>query len=442
MTRFKALSTTIVMVGSLFGLLVGLCGPLGNLAANHWREKLHNAPDEEVRPLLRQAAALGEPGISVLVESLGSSRECVAIAARDVLDSLLNGWQRHPRPGDSAKLGTLAHELASRVGSFGPTARDDAADLATRILLWPPDAKAVDRGSLVADCQRVLQTAPLAQRPREQTPAVVSSEPEGTAEETPTASNIEELVLLPGGGLPVGGLESPDLLRAPGVLHDPSLSYKPVGRSRATDSDDDVAGHGADSHVATDEPRGYPPRRLQLPEQEVGKPLDADSSQQRITPHPPPLRSQRPRSDAVRPISLQDAAMASDAPTGFESDDPLNLIHQLRSTDTSLAGKAESELSRRGFRTLHFELARRLSHADPRIRIKLARTLPAMQSVDATTWLLWLCKDEDPGVRLTAIGLLATTADPVLLAKIEQIAATDSDPRVRQQARRLATQRR
>ncbi len=438
MTRFKALSTTIVMVGSLFGLLVGLCGPLGNLAANHWREKLHNAPDEEVRPLLRQAAALGEPGVSVLVESLGSSRECVAIAARDVLDSLLNGWQKHPRHGDSAKLGTLAHELASRVGSFGPTARDDAADLATRILLWPPDAKAVDRGSLVADCQRVLQTAPLAQRPREQTQAVVSSEPE----ETPTASNIEELVLLPGGGLPVGGLESPDILRAPGVLHDPSLLYKPVGKSRAADSPDDVAGHGADSHVATDEPRGYPPRRLELHEQAEGKPRDADSSQQRIAPRPSPLRSQRPRSDAVRPISLQDAATATDAPTSVESDDPLNLIHQLRSADPTLAGIAENELSRRGFRTLHFELARRLSHADPRIRIKLARTLPAMQSVDATTWLLWLCKDEDPGVRLAAIGLLATTADPVLLAKIEQIAATDSDPRVRQQARRLATQRR
>jgi HEAT repeat protein len=60
--------------------------------------------------------------------------------------------------------------------------------------------------------------------------------------------------------------------------------------------------------------------------------------------------------------------------------------------------------------------------------------------VDAVPWLLWLSRDADPDVRLTAITLLATTGDPAMVDQIEQAARQDRDPRIRRQAQRIGSQ--
>ena len=44
-------------------------------------------------------------------------------------------------------------------------------------------------------------------------------------------------------------------------------------------------------------------------------------------------------------------------------------------------------------------------------------------------------------MRLTAITLMATSGDPLLLAEVERIAGADSDPRIREQVERIAQQR-
>ena len=85
---------------------------------------------------------------------------------------------------------------------------------------------------------------------------------------------------------------------------------------------------------------------------------------------------------------------------------------------------------RRGFSEVQLELSRRLLDPDPDVRRELARTLPAMQSVDAGPWLMWLAEDKDPDVRLEAISVLGTTGDPAILRKIEELARRDSDPRI------------
>jgi HEAT repeat protein len=86
-------------------------------------------------------------------------------------------------------------------------------------------------------------------------------------------------------------------------------------------------------------------------------------------------------------------------------------------------------------------LARKLFDPNPEVRKALARALPRLQSVDAGPWLLRLSRDEDAEVRLAAITLMATTGDPSLLGQVEAAARQDPDPRIQEQAERIAQQR-
>ena len=79
--------------------------------------------------------------------------------------------------------------------------------------------------------------------------------------------------------------------------------------------------------------------------------------------------------------------------------------------------------------------------ADPAVRKDLARRLPELRSIDAAPWLIQLSRDADPEVRLTAITLMATSGDPLLLEQVERIAGEDPDPRIRDQVTRIGQQR-
>ncbi len=80
-------------------------------------------------------------------------------------------------------------------------------------------------------------------------------------------------------------------------------------------------------------------------------------------------------------------------------------------------------------------------NADPAVRKELARQLPELRSIDAAPWLIQLSRDSDPGVRLTAITLMATSGDPLLLEQVARIAGEDPDQRIRDQVTRIEQQR-
>ena len=98
---------------------------------------------------------------------------------------------------------------------------------------------------------------------------------------------------------------------------------------------------------------------------------------------------------------------------------------------------AAGELTRRGLSARQIALARRLIDPDPQVRRQFARLLPGEPGIDAAAWLMWLCRDPDAEVRLTAITLLATTGDPALIEQVVRLAHNDSDPRIRQQAEQI-----
>lgn len=116
----------------------------------------------------------------------------------------------------------------------------------------------------------------------------------------------------------------------------------------------------------------------------------------------------------------------------------LQWMRALHSPEPGEVAKAERVLVQDGFSEAELALARRISDPDYRVRQAVAEHLPRLRGIDAAGWMLLLCRDEHPEVRLTAFSFLATTADPRLLAQVEALAHKDSDPRIRGLAERLA----
>jgi hypothetical protein len=439
----KPVLITVVAAVGLAALAMGLRGPYTELAAAHWRSRLRDVPDSGAEPLLRQVAALGEPGIPVLVEALGSQREAVARAAGEVLFEELRRWQDLSPPEASSRLTILAEALAARVEHFGPTAQSDAARLATRILVWPIEPEGDRRTRVIASCDAVLRTISRARRqlaeglppapggtvPSSTEAATDRSLPLGEASAPPAIApepwtpeaSVAELATLPGGALPIDSFNAP----------------------AASAGEQDVALRTADR-------RTEPPRIL--PDGSAARPLAP--SQDSRSPAPAPPRPPGPRNapvepppSAVRPlwreVGIADEGTGSEAaPVGeLAGKEAIEVMRRMVSPDAETASAARAELVRRGFGEVHLQLARRLFDPDPAVRKRLAESLPGLGTVDPAPWLLELSRDADAEVRLAAVALLSTTADREILAEVERIARSDPDPRVRQQAERMAGQR-
>jgi hypothetical protein len=102
---------------------------------------------------------------------------------------------------------------------------------------------------------------------------------------------------------------------------------------------------------------------------------------------------------------------------------------------------AEAELRRRGFGPVEFDLATRMLDGNASTRRELAGLLPQMTSVQPTPWLLWLARDDDADVRLTAVATLATSSDPATLEAVERLARDDRDARIRRCGEQISQRR-
>ena len=153
-----------------------------------------------------------------------------------------------------------------------------------------------------------------------------------------------------------------------------------------------------------------------------------------------PVNPTKNPGDGVRQASAVEK-LPSLTPDELKTADSFDLLQRSCSLVEQTASAARAELVRRGFNEVHFDLARRLYSADPAVRKALARNLPGLRSVDAAPWLIQLSRDADPEVRRTAITLMATSGDPLLLEQVARIASKDSDPRIREQVSRIEQQR-
>ena len=177
----------------------------------------------------------------------------------------------------------------------------------------------------------------------------------------------------------------------------------------------------------------------QQPERSSGVAQQAGTGPASQAPSNRPPREPNP----LRNLSLtaEDHAPLHNPPEQLAEMETVQLMQWLGRPQGPRASAARAELMRRGFTEVHLELARQLFDPDPEVRKRLARLLPAVQSVDAAPWLLWLSRDPDPEVRLAAIGLIATSGDAALWEQIEQAAREDPDPQIQRQAELIAARR-
>ncbi|HYW81545.1 MAG TPA: HEAT repeat domain-containing protein [Thermoguttaceae bacterium] len=435
MKRLKRPLVVLAMTVGLLALVYGLRQPYARYIAKQLRTQLDTVADENAPILLHQAAALEEPGIDVLAEALGSQRESVARAAKQILQEQLQRWARLPSEAASRRLAILAESLAQRIDHFGPTAQADASELAVRIVTWPINSDAVDRVRVIDCCEIVFRTVDPPQALPRQDGRVENRAIAGQGDLDggrllldEDAYDAETLMTdansLPGGGLQIDmlpGSEAPiEETETPRVASTAPLSPEILPRM----------------------PRVPPINAQKLPERLMGAPEDIrtmpgmpDATEHRSPAAASPIERLSGTESATPGAGEQRVARAASAET-------IVLMRQLHAEDSQAVADAQAELIRRGFTSLHLDLARRLFDPDPRVREDLVRMLPSLQDIDAVPWLLQLCRDADAEVRLRAITLLATSGAPRLVEQVERIARADSDPRIRQQVERLTQQRR
>ena len=430
----RTLRLTLGITAGLVVLAVAAWSQYPRFLAAHWGNRLPTVPDERAAVLLEGVARLGEPGIPVLVDALGSERESVAAAGKRVLHNEFERWETLRAREYSPKLAILAKALADRVAQFGPTAREDAARLASQILrLWALDDEVVDPAEVIASCEKVLRAARA-----ERSLLAERSHPDGPGDSRPgrrtsgdrgleAGAPLQGVVVLPGGGLSIDTLASSRV--TPERSGAPRLAEFPPAEPQRLDR------RGGSSPLRQPlRPVLEPDGPLAIPERAARKSGDAERTD---------LPGARPlgytNGLAAPPEDGPDGRRASRRLAGVET---VDLMRRLQSPEDGAVAQARAELVRRGFTETHLALARRLFNADPEVRVRLARLLMDLPEVNAAPWLLQLACDDSAEVRLSAISLLAMTGDPALIEAIEAIAREDPDPRVQRQAERIARERR
>lgn len=385
--------------------------------ARRWQSQLATMPSDKVDAHLHKIAALGDVGIVVLVDALSSKRESVARGAQEVLVEQMHLWRLMQLRQSTSKVKLLARHLAQQTDRLSPSGKSFAADTAMQILLWPTDTATGNHSQLISDCETVLRASASVdgetvtfEQPRESLKDSFAYEQQNTRDgqgHVESALFLDPVGDLPGGALP---LEVVQLQTLPPALVDPPADGSPrrlTSRQDASPLNDSPLGDEPPltGNFPPDSPSTDPPNRFEV------RPFNS------FTKRPDPYDSP----EMKRLLDL----------------DSLETIRRLQSDDKYEKEDAKEELSKRGFRAVHFVLASRLTDPDPDKRRDLARMLPRVSNINPRRWLLWLSLDSDPQVRLEAITVMATSSDPQLLDYIRQLPARETDPEVLRQVDRL-----
>ena len=410
--------------------------------AMRWSRQLERLPDDEVPSRMEQLAALEEAGIPVLVEALGSDREIVADSARAVLFEQIERWSVLPAERSSRRAAVLARALAAHVDELHPAGQSAAVALAERLLARPASFDAGVGARMVADCEYVLRAA---------TDASSDAPTDALARSNTKSSSENRAGESPrGGGYGDGGGELPGLPRLPSVRDVPggnlpmeAALVPPLPAGLSWDDSDwlptaeaPIPGTGSGPSRSGTVPRTLRPENARRMGPDDGSspehpapPALLDSPGDEAPGTLPQVEADRlPEPDRAEVPSLDDLDRAV----------PLSIVALLRSGDERVVRAAAYELGRRGLTDDDLALAWRLSRADAENRRELVERLPRLGQIDVRRWLLWLSHDEDAGVRLAAVTVMATSRDPQLLDRLREMQGSESDPEVLRQLERLS----
>lgn len=411
-TRKRLFAVTVVLLTAL-ALLATLAASRGwsrRMLAERWSSDLETLPAEQVPLRLREIAELGDAGIEQLVKSLGSQQSHVSRGAFDVLREQLERWRMLDSRRSSAEVARLAELLAIHAAKFHSQGCAMAAELATQVLLWPVDREVIDSARLLSHCEVVLrQSAAKSSEQSSPTEVNVTSQPvSDRSDGAAKPAFVFPPVAVRDGDLPAGISQRP-LLPPPSLLNSLRINGDaPESKPAAT---------AADSA----------PREFTSPP--VARHMFQDDATLEITDSTtPPAQSDSIRSPSGSPRS-RDASQ-------LQSQPDLEVMRLLHTDDPVLARTAVDELRRRGFTDTHIALARRLTDPDPERRLTFAEMLPRYSNIDARPWLLWLTHDPAPQVRQAAISIIATSTDPQLHKRLQELSQQATDPEVLRQVQK------
>jgi hypothetical protein len=308
-------------------------------------------------------------------------------AAEQTLRDQIYTWRRLKSPSAGPLAGRLAHVLAQVDPPLKPAGQTRAARLAMQLLQWPRPLEPSLQHDLAVDCENVLERS---LRP--------SGKPDLSALAVAARPRSEGLAPIDARQADVRGAAR-SLATSDSSLDLPfAKAPLPEGPARASDERD-----GSTEKTTTDAPDGEPAALV-----------DTDDA-----------------SAIAENEAAGDARLVADA-TVFD------LFRLLHSTNAETAKQAEQRLLEEGADRRQIALGRELTDPDPARRRYMAEKLPSLTGIDAKAWLLALSRDDDAQVRLTAPTLMGTSNDPEMLDRVKSLGRDDADPKVREQATRLA----
>ncbi len=479
---------TVAMAAGLLALLVVSRKWQSAMVADRWEARLQQVDEAQVAALIGQISALDQAGLPVLVRAIGSSRQTVADSARREIAALLERWQMLAPGERGPRLAILARSLAREVESFPGPARRRAVGLAEQLLLWPRGGGA-DHTQFIADCERIFQIGgasripptvgssidragrgpivapavePLARASKElgpvETPKPTGPLADGLAARLrpmmATSVDIVQLASLPGGDLPIDpiGVDAMPVMRdARGEPLPRSPDRRPGVRGRGEprrlydNPQDDPARNAVPGNIPwvrsphttletlKENPNEENPANDRAIEDTPAEPNRLRGAEQTPTSATTPSR----KDNQAKQVGVIDQTSGKvQQAVLFAPARELLLIRALNSDDVQSVRIASRELRSLGFSDANIHAARGLTHRDPKVRQRLARNVPKMPGINKRHWLLWLSQDNDPNVRLTAISLLLTTGDKLLIRQLAERSTDEPDPRIRKQIER------
>jgi HEAT repeat protein len=408
--RYGAMLAAALMLACVFAI-AWFCWP--HLHAGFLSSRIEAAGGDELDEALHELVRIGPAGIDRLVALLGAQRAEVREAAFRIAIAKIDQRRRLGDFDGSAPLDRLAASLAGQLASFDREQLRLAAQLAER-LLSASDRKI--QAKRLRDCQVVI-AADIRRRLGEQ--AVPQGVTNALRPSSERAHQIDEL------SLPLADPPASDLVAAISLpqkldadlateakpLQPPSESAPPTEARKASAKD------AATEKLQIDDNHSQAPlKREQSPDIRTTSTDSITGAQSNSRGD----RSQPNRAAAVRPADLSCL---------------LDLDARLSSDDPDIASEARGEMERERIDEAQLALARGAEDPDPVVRQELVEALSYVNAVDTRAWLLYLSHDDEATVRLAAVGRIATGEHAEFKKRLIELADSDGDERVRNQAR-------
>lgn len=373
----------VVLVGFLVTVIVAQTQTRQWLLSR-WASEISDLPVGEQIERLLQIHALGDVGTEMLARQIVATDDRVAATAFDLLRDQISTWVTRDDDSLARAHGRMLAGLNVIIDEVPPTRRGWITQLVNQSIVECVE----QRGGAMREAYRLASdlTAKLAGLAGENATTIADVE---SAEKLPPV-----LAPLP---VPIQVLESPEVTS--GFVNDPEIDQQPTLFARV--------GPGPLMVVAA-------PSRQAV---------------HHVSAHPDPAENFA--HETIQPLTRYP----------LQTFDTKSVIGLLSSKQAAIRDQAVDELVRRGLSNEEIRIANQLAAPQLEVRLGLIDSIARRTDVDPRPWLLWLTEDANREVRMRAVNSLAAMNDSAVIETLRKRLATEADPDVVAQLRRVIDRR-